>query len=110
MARVVEGIRIAPSPDSLKQRLEATGSRSINNVVDVTNYILRTHGQPIHAFDAAKVEGSEIIVRRARAGETLTLLDERDVRLTPGVLVIADRARPMALAGIMGGLASGVTG
>jgi phenylalanyl-tRNA synthetase beta chain len=110
MARVVEGVRVAPSPEWLRQRLEATGSRSINNVVDVTNYILRTHGQPIHAFDAAKVEGSEIIVRRARAGETLTLLDERDVRLTPGVLLIADRTRPIALAGIMGGLASGVTG
>jgi len=110
MARVVEGVRIGPSPEWLKQRLEATGSRSINNVVDVTNYILRTHGQPIHAFDAAKVEGSEIAVRRAHAGEKLTLLDGREVALGPGVLVIADRSRPMALAGIMGGLASGVTG
>ena len=109
MARVVEEIRIAPSPDWLKKRLEATGSRSINNVVDVTNHVLRTHGQPIHAFDAAKVEGQEIVVRRARAGERLTLLDGRDVALHPGVLVIADRSRPMALAGIMGGLASGVT-
>src|SRR2546427_4580800 len=110
MARVVEGVRIAPSPEWLRQRLEATGSRSINNVVDVTNYILRTHGQPIHAFDAAKVEGSEIVVRRARPGEKLTLLDGREVTLGPGVLVIADRSRPMALAGIMGGLQSGVTG
>jgi phenylalanyl-tRNA synthetase beta chain len=109
MARVVEGVRVAPSPEWLRLRLEATGSRSINNVVDVTNYILHTHGQPIHAFDAAKVEGSEIIVRRARAGEKLMLLDEREMLLTPDVLVIADRARPMALAGIMGGLASGVT-
>jgi phenylalanyl-tRNA synthetase beta chain len=109
MARVVEGVRIAPSPDLLRQRLEGAGSRSINNVVDVTNYILRTHGQPIHAFDAEKVEGSEILVRRARAGEKLTLLDEREVALNPGVLVIADRSKPMALAGIMGGLDSGVT-
>src|SRR5882762_4689851 len=108
MARVVEGIRIAPSPEWLKQRLEATGFRSINNVVDVTNYVLRTHGQPIHAFDASKVEGSEIVVRRARAGEKITLLDGREVVLNPGVLVIADRSRPLALAGIMGGLDSGV--
>ena len=109
MARVVEGIRIAPSPDWLRKRLEATGSRSINNVVDVTNYVLRTHGQPIHAFDAEKVEGQEIVVRRARPGERLTLLDGRDVALNPGVLVIAGRSRPMALAGIMGGLETGVT-
>ncbi len=109
MARVVEDIRIGPSPDWLRKRLEATGSRSINNVVDVTNYVLRTHGQPIHAFDADKVEGQEIVIRRARQGERLTLLDGRDVALHPGVLVIADRSRPMALAGIMGGLESGVT-
>ena len=109
MARVVEGVRIARSPEWLRQRLEATGFRSINNVVDVTNYILRTHGQPIHAFDASKVAGNEIVVRRARAGEELTLLDGRSVALSPEVLVIADRARPMALAGIMGGLHSGVT-
>jgi len=109
MARVVEGIRIAPSPAWLKQRLMATGFRSINNVVDVTNYVLRTHGQPIHAFDASKVGGSEIVVRRARSGEKLTLLDGREVALHAGVLVIADRSKPMALAGIMGGLESGVT-
>src|SRR5438093_5889953 len=109
MARVVENVRIAGSPDWLRQRLEATGSRSINNVVDVTNYVLRTHGQPIHAFDAEKVEGQEIVVRRARPGERLTLLDGRDVALNPGVLVIAGRSRPMALAGIMGGLETGVT-
>jgi phenylalanyl-tRNA synthetase beta chain len=109
MARVVEEIRIGPSPAWLAQRLEATGFRSINNVVDVTNYVLRTYGQPIHAFDAAKVEGGEIIVRRARAGETLTLLDGREVKLHPGVLLIADRVKPLALAGIMGGLESGVT-
>ncbi|HEY3155944.1 MAG TPA: phenylalanine--tRNA ligase subunit beta, partial [Candidatus Eisenbacteria bacterium] len=109
MARLVENVRIASSPDWLRQRLEATGSRSINNVVDVTNYVLRTHGQPIHAFDASKVGGKEIVVRRARAGEELTLLDGRNVALSPDVLVIADASRPMALAGIMGGLDSGVT-
>ncbi len=109
MARVVEGIRIAPSPDWLRQRLEAAGFRSINNVVDVTNYVLRTHGQPIHAFDASKVEGASIIVRRARAGEKLTLLDGREAALHPGVLVIADPKKSLALAGIMGGLHSGIT-
>jgi len=98
MARVVENVRIAGSPDWLRQRLQATGSRSINNVVDVTNYVLRTHGQPIHAFDASKVGGKEIVVRRARAGEGLTLLDGRKVTLSPDVLVIADGSRPMALA------------
>ena len=109
MARVVEGIRIAPSPSWLAQRLEATGFRAISNVVDVTNYVLRTHGQPIHAFDADKVEGGAIVVRRARRGEKLTLLDGREVTLHPGVLLIADPVKPLALAGIMGGLESGIT-
>jgi phenylalanyl-tRNA synthetase beta chain len=109
MARVVTGLRIGPSPDWLRRRLEAAGFRSINNVVDVTNYVLREYGQPIHAFDAAKVGGNEIRVRRARQGESLTLLDGRRVALGPHVQVIADAAIPMALAGIMGGLDSGVT-
>ncbi len=109
MARLVLDVRVAPSPEWLKRRLEATGFRSINNVVDVTNYVLRTHGQPIHAFDATKVGGNEIVVRRARQEEKLTLLDGHEVALAPHVLVIADRARPMALAGIMGGLDTGVT-
>jgi phenylalanyl-tRNA synthetase beta chain len=109
MARVVTGLAIGPSPAWLKRRLEATGFRSINNVVDVTNYILREHGQPIHAFDATKVGGNAIRVRRAREGERLTLLDGREVLLHPGVLVIADKGVPLAVAGIMGGLASGVT-
>ncbi|HET7498966.1 MAG TPA: phenylalanine--tRNA ligase subunit beta, partial [Candidatus Eisenbacteria bacterium] len=109
MARVVTELRIGPSPDWLRRRLEATGFRSINNVVDVTNYVLREYGQPIHAFDAAKVGGREIRVRRARSGESLTLLDGRKVALGPHVQVIADATIPMALAGIMGGLDSGVT-
>jgi phenylalanyl-tRNA synthetase beta chain len=109
MARVVRGVKIGPSPDWLKRRLEATGFRSISNVVDATNYVLREHGQPIHAFDASKIGGFEIRVRRARPGEKLTLLDGRVVTLDGTHLVIADRSIPMALAGVMGGLDSGVT-
>jgi phenylalanyl-tRNA synthetase beta chain len=109
MARVVRDVKIGPSPSWLKQRLEATGFRSINNVVDATNYILREYGQPIHAFDGEKVGGQTIRVRRAKPGERLVLLDGREVALTPSHLVIADAKVPMALAGVMGGLASGVT-
>jgi phenylalanyl-tRNA synthetase beta chain len=109
MARVVRGVKVGPSPDWLRRRLEATGFRSINNVVDATNYVLREYGQPIHAFDASKVGGFEIRVRRARPGERLTLLDGRDVTLTSAHLVIADASKPMALAGVMGGIESGVT-
>jgi len=109
MARVVRGVVIGPSPDWLRRRLEAIGSRSINNVVDATNYVLHEFGQPIHAFDAAKIGGQEIVVRRARDGERLVLLDSRDILLDKRVLVIADASSPMALAGIMGGLETGVT-
>jgi len=109
MARVVRGVTIGPSPEWLRRRLEATGFRSINNVVDATNYVLREYGQPIHAFDAGKIGGDEIRVRRARDGERLALLDGRDLALDPRVLVIADASKPMALAGIMGGVGSGVT-
>jgi len=109
MARVVKGVKIGPSPDWLRRRLEAAGFRSISNVVDATNYVLHEFGQPIHAFDAAKVGGNAIRVRRARAGERLTLLDGRDVALTPSHLVIADAKIPLALAGVMGGLPSGIT-
>src|SRR5688572_822345 len=108
MARLVTGLTIGPSPEWLRRRLEAAGFRSISNVVDVTNYVLREYGQPIHAFDASRVGGSEIRVRRARAGESLTLLDGKKVALGPHVQVIADAVVPMALAGIMGGLESGV--
>lgn len=109
MARVVTGLAVGPSPAWLVRRLAAAGFRSINNVVDATNYVLREYGQPIHAFDATRIGGGEIRVRRARAGERLTLLDGRDVALHDGVQVIADRDLPMALAGIMGGRESGVT-
>ncbi|HEX7184594.1 MAG TPA: phenylalanine--tRNA ligase subunit beta [Thermoanaerobaculia bacterium] len=109
VARVVRGVRVGPSPDWLRKRLEAIGLRSINNVVDVTNFILWEMGQPLHAFDLAKLGGRKIIVRRAREGEMLTTLDGVERKLDPEMLVIADAERPVALAGVMGGADSEVT-
>lgn len=108
-ARVVRGVRIGPSPDWLRRRLEAIGLRSINNVVDVTNFVLWELGQPLHAFDLAKLEGGRIVVRRARPGETLVTLDGNERKLDPEMLIIADAGRPVALAGVMGGADSEVT-
>ena len=108
-ARVVSGLKVGPSPDWLRRRVEAAGFRSISNVVDATNYVLREYGQPIHAFDASKIGGATIRVRRGRPGERLTLLDGREVALSADHLLIADKSVPVALAGVMGGLPSGVT-
>jgi phenylalanyl-tRNA synthetase beta chain len=108
-ARVVRGVRIGPSPEWLRRRLEAIGLRPINNVVDVTNFVLWELGQPLHAFDLAKLEGGRIVVRRARPGETLVTLDGQPRELAPEMLVIADAGRPVALAGVMGGADSEVT-
>jgi phenylalanyl-tRNA synthetase beta chain len=109
VARVVRGVRIGPSPEWLKKRLESIGLRPINNVVDVTNFILWELGQPLHAFDLAKLARSTIVVRRARAGERLVTLDGQERELDPEILVIADAERPVALAGLMGGADSEVT-
>jgi phenylalanyl-tRNA synthetase beta chain len=109
VARVIRGVKVGPSPEWLVRRLEAIGSRSINNVVDATNYVLWEMGQPLHAFDLATIPGGEIRVRRARAGERLTTLDGKQRSLDPEILVIADRERAIALAGIMGGLDTEVT-
>ncbi|MDH3519053.1 MAG: phenylalanine--tRNA ligase subunit beta [Myxococcales bacterium] len=108
-ARVVRGVRVGPSPDWLQRRLAASGIRSINNVVDVTNLVLLELGQPLHAFDLAKLEGGELRIRRARAGETIETLDGQKRRLDASDLVIADAARSVALAGVMGGAATEVT-
>jgi phenylalanyl-tRNA synthetase beta chain len=109
VARVVRGVRVGPSPAWLAARLEAIGLRPINNVVDVTNYVLWELGQPLHAFDLASLAGRRIIVRRARPGERLVTLDGVERALDSEVLVIADAERPVALAGVMGGRDTEVT-
>ncbi len=108
-AVVIRGVTIGPSPDWLRERLEAVGSRSINNVVDATNYILLGLGQPVHAFDLHKLADQTIVVRPSRAGETLVTLDGTERTIAPGTTMICDAARPVALAGVMGGRDSEVT-
>ncbi len=108
-AVVIRGVRVGPSPDWLRDRLQSIGLRSISNVVDITNYFLHGFGQPMHAFDLAKLAGPAIVVRRARAGERITTLDGVDRVLTPEMLVIADAARAVAIAGVIGGRDSEVT-
>jgi len=107
-ASLVTGIKIAPSPSWLQQRLNNCGMRPINNVVDVTNYVMLEYGQPLHAFDYNKLKGKQIIVRRAGNGETITSLDGTKRALTSDILVIADKKEAVAVAGIMGGLDSEV--
>jgi phenylalanyl-tRNA synthetase beta chain len=103
------GVRVGPSPDWLRRRLERLGVRSVSNVVDVTNLVLLECGQPVHAFDLARLDGPELRVRRARPGERLATLDEKEQALPPQVLVIADRRAAIAIAGIVGGKDSEVT-
>jgi phenylalanyl-tRNA synthetase beta chain len=108
-ARVIRNVKISPSPAWMQRRLEAVGLRPINNVVDVTNYVLFEMGQPLHAFDFDKLHGKQINVRRAKAGEKLTSIDGHERALSPDMLVIADADRAVALAGVMGGRDSEVS-
>ena len=108
-AMVIRGVKIGPSPDWLVDRLESIGSRSINNIVDITNFVLWETGQPLHAFDLDRIDGQQVIVRSAEKGEKLTTLDGEERLLDPSILVIADPQGPIALGGIMGGLDSEVT-
>ena len=109
IARVFENVKVGPSPEWMVKRLEAVGLRSINNVVDITNYILLEFGQPLHAFDLRHLQGGQIIVRRAKDGEEITVLDGTKLKLTADNLLIADQAKGVALAGIMGGENSMIT-
>lgn len=106
--RRIRNVKVGPSPQWLRERLEKVGLRAINNIVDITNYVMLEAGQPLHAFDAARVHGG-IAVRMAREGEKFSALDGREYQLGSGNLVIADQTRPVALAGVMGGEDSGVT-
>ena len=108
-ARFVKNVRIAPSPEWLRRRLRASGIRPINNIVDITNYVMLEYGQPMHSFDYRCIGGSHIVVRRAREGEVMATLDGSPRTLNPDMLVIADEAKAIGLAGVMGGENSEIT-
>ena len=101
-AKIIQDIKVGPSPEWMKKRLEAVGCRSINNIVDITNYVLFETGEPLHAFDLDKISGNKIIIRRGMNGEKLITLDGKERQIDRDILVIADAERPLAMAGIMG--------
>jgi len=104
IARVIRGVKVGPSPEWLVERLATIGQPSVNNIVDITNYVLMECGQPLHAFDLHKLNGQKIVVREAQSGETIMAIDQKEYKLDPGTCVIADESRPVAIAGVMGGL------
>lgn len=109
IARVIKDVKIGTSPEWMVRRLKACGVRSINNIVDITNYVMLEMGQPMHAFDINSIEGKHITVRRAKNGEKITTLDEQERELDEDNLVIADEKKAVAIAGVMGGLNSEIT-
>ena len=109
-ARMVKNVKIAPSPRWMRERLRNSGVRPINNIVDITNYVMLEYGQPMHAFDFSCVEGGHIIVRTAREGETIQTLDGNEHKLTPNMLCICDEHKPVCVAGVMGGANSEIVG
>lgn len=108
--RIIRGVRVGPSPLWLQNRVRAAGMRPINNIVDITNFVMLELGQPLHAFDCDQIGGRQIVVRRAKNGEAMRTLDGQDRVMDEEVLVIADAAQPMVIAGVMGGEDSEVTG
>ncbi len=108
-ARVVKNVKIAPSPKWMRDRLRACGVRPINNIVDITNYVMLEYGQPMHSFDYACLDGAEIVVRRAHEGEPMNTLDDQARELDADMLVIADAKKPVGIAGVMGGANSEIT-
>ncbi len=108
-ARLIRGVKVGPSPQWLVDRLEAVGERSINNIADITNYVMLELGQPMHAFDWDKLAGNRLIVRRASAGEHITTLDEVERKLDDSMVAICDAVMPVAIGGIMGGHNSSIT-
>lgn len=108
-AKVIRGVRIGPSPDWIKKRLDLLGCRSVNNIVDITNYILFEWGEPLHAFDLGKLSGNTIIVRRGNPTEKIITIDALERKLDADILVIADKDKPVAVAGVMGGQDTEVT-
>ena len=108
-AGLIEGIKIGPSPKWLQDILSKAGQRTINNVVDITNFVMLEYGQPMHAFDFDKLTDGAVIVRQARRGERLATLDEETHELRPPMLAIADPSGPVALAGVVGGVDTSVT-
>lgn len=107
-AAVVKDVKIAPSPRWMRERLRAMGVKPINNIVDITNYVMLEYGQPMHAFDLNDVDDGHIIVRRADDGESIIILDDTEVKLSHDDLIIADEKKPLALAGVMGGKFTGI--
>lgn len=108
-ARIIRNVKVGPSPKQMVDRLEALGERTINNIADITNYVMLELGQPMHAFDLDKLAEHRIVVRRARSGETITTLDEAERKLQPSMLAICDAEKPVAVAGVMGGFDSAIT-